>query len=131
MSTIFINTDINAPGCPCEICLTGSKRSILVQFDQDYCGFARSFGWDISKVTGPVPDDPYEGEMDFADLVAATAVLRYEKQCECEHRRTDGTVDCPDCGLGASVFMSEAREFLEGNDGLEAEDPGYFDEAEA
>lgn len=44
----------------------------------------------------------------------------------CKHDKTDGTVDCPDCGLTASQFISAAREWLDDNDGAQAEDPGYF-----
>lgn len=45
----------------------------------------------------------------------------------CKHDKTDGTVDCPDCGLTASKFISAARQWLDDNDGAQAEDPGYFE----
>jgi hypothetical protein len=45
----------------------------------------------------------------------------------CEHANTDGTVDCPKCGVKASQFIQEARQWLDDNDGAEAEDPGYFE----
>jgi hypothetical protein len=48
----------------------------------------------------------------------------------CNHSGTDGTVDCPDCGLTAGEFISAAREWLDDNDGATAEDPGYFDNGE-
>jgi len=32
---------------------------------------------------------------------------------KCEHRGTDGTVDCSDCGKTVSQFISEARDILD------------------
>lgn len=49
------------------------------------------------------------------------------KEDKCKHRSTDGTVDCPECGLSAHAFIQAAREWLDDNDGAEAEDPGYFE----
>lgn len=44
----------------------------------------------------------------------------------CHHDSTDGTIDCPECGVSASAFIQAAREFLDDNDGAQAEDPGLF-----
>lgn len=49
------------------------------------------------------------------------------KEETCRHSGTDGTVDCPNCGATASEFISAARQWLDDNDGAEADDPGYFD----
>ena len=49
------------------------------------------------------------------------------KEEKCDHSHTDGTIDCPDCGLKAMDFINSARQWLDDNDGAQAEDPGYFD----
>lgn len=107
MAQIMINTDIKAPGCPCEIVLLGDNgeelSSLLVQSDWDYPGYANAFGWSVSDVPGR------------------------GKHKDCEHDGTDGTVKCPKCGVEAGAFIASAYEFLTDNDGLTAEDPGYFE----
>ncbi len=45
----------------------------------------------------------------------------------CKHEGTDGTIDCPECGLKAGEFIAHARKWMDDNDGATAEDPGYFD----
>lgn len=55
----------------------------------------------------------------------AAGNLQEEKPCD--HSKTDGTIDCPDCGLSAHTFIQSARQWLDDNDGAEAEDPGYFE----
>jgi hypothetical protein len=45
----------------------------------------------------------------------------------CEHTGTDGTIACPDCGIGAGEFIAAAGEWLADNDGAETDDPGYFE----
>lgn len=86
----------------CEIVRHGKNKdkSIFVQSDWDAPGVARAFGWDMVEVQA-------EGG-------------------ECEHRHTDGTIDCPDCGLKASDFIQAACLWIEDNDGKSVEDPGYF-----
>ena len=99
---ITINTDINAPCCPCEIVPEDPElESILIQTDWDFPGVASTFGW-------------------------SPRFLQVSPRRECGHASTDGTVDCPDCGLKAGDFIESARQFIEDNDGAEAEDPGYF-----
>lgn len=115
-----INTDCNAPGCPCEI-VNEDSRSVLVQTDWDYPGFASNFGWSLNRVQkckecGKIIEIDSEEE---------------ENECECGCKIEicdhcgDGTVDCH-CGVGAGNFISSAYDFLINNDGKEAEDPGYF-----
>jgi hypothetical protein len=109
MARIRWNTDVNAP-CPGEIVLLfkngrPTKETILVQTDWDYPGVARTFGWDMTSVQ---PETPPLG-------------------CRsCDHSGTDGTVMCPECGLTATDFISAAYDWLIENDGVTAEDPGYF-----
>jgi len=102
MGRITWNTDVNAPCCPGEI-VNDDGRTLLIQTDWDYCGTARSFGWDMRTVQAG-----HAGEWD------------------CSHDGTDGTVDCPHCPLKASAFMEAAHEWLRDNDGATADDPGYF-----
>jgi len=56
----------------------------LVQFDWDYPATARDLGW--------------------------SGKIGREK---CEHRGTDGTVDCPNCGKSASEFIQAAARYLD------------------
>lgn len=72
-------------------------RSILVQTDFDFPGTASTFGWRMKKYKG------------------------------CEHRGSDGTVDCRYCGKTATDFISEASEWLDAHIGKRVEDPGYFE----
>lgn len=66
---------------------TGEK-SVLFQTDWDFPGLARSLGW-----RGKIGRE------------------------RCQHRGTDGTVDCPDCGRKAGDFISAAREWLDAHTG--------------
>ena len=99
---IMWNTDVNAPCCPGEIVDQETGKTVLVQTDWDYPGVASTFGWSLRDVQQPDRDEP------------------------CNHDRIDGTVDCEDCGLTASDFIGAAEEWLSDNDGVEADDPGYF-----
>jgi hypothetical protein len=45
----------------------------------------------------------------------------------CAHRGTDGTVNCPECGTTAEIFIDTAAHWLAENIGAAADDPGYFD----
>lgn len=59
------------------------EESILFQTDWDFPALARNLGW-----SGKVERE------------------------RCQHRGTDGTVDCPDCGLTASQFIQAASDWL-------------------
>ncbi|KKL91509.1 hypothetical protein LCGC14_1893990 [marine sediment metagenome] len=101
------NTDVNAPCCPGEI-VHADGRTILIQTDWDYPGVAGTFGWSPAHV--------HNYEIDQLD-----------PRFDCEHNGTDGTIDCDDCGLTASDFISAAYAWLRENNGATADDPGYFD----
>jgi hypothetical protein len=106
---IILDTDTSdAPGCICKILNAENERhNILVQTDWEAPGVANTFGWDMTEVQ---PQNyGYYG-------------------LKCRHSHTDGTVDCPDCGVKASTFISAAIEYIDSNDGKSVEDPGYFDE---
>ena len=81
--------------------LTGNK-SILIQTDRDLPSVARAFGWDMQCV-------------------------QLRGSVTCEHRGTDGTIRCPDCGAEPAAFIAAASNYLYDHDGAEADDPGYFD----
>jgi hypothetical protein len=137
MGTIYIDTDSHAPCCPCRIVDKETGKDILVQTDWDFPGFASTFGWsvrDVQKCRGchatlPTPD--YDSEFDDAPIKCdECGRKKFGKKGQntiCDHSGTDGTIDCKDCGVTASEFIESAREFLEENDGAEADDPGYFD----
>ena len=42
------------------------------------------------------------------------------------HNETDGTIDCPVCGMLAGAMIEDARVYLNEHVGEVAEDPGYF-----
>lgn len=79
--------------------------SMLVQVDWDYPGIAGAFGWSVSTVE------------------ESTA---HGYSLPCEHRGTDGTIACPDCGTPAGAFIESAADWLDSHDGATADDPGYF-----
>lgn len=99
-----LNSHPNAPGCY-EITQRAEHprrmRSRLIQVDWDFPALATAFRWNIRSVQLP-------GQ-------------------KCDHRGTDGTGPCPDCGIGPGVFIQSAREWLDDHHGSVAPDPGYFD----
>lgn len=130
---ILWNTDVNAPCCPGEILETDAQgnltdRSYLVQTDWDYPGVASSFGWSIQRVQRC----PKCHEIAVHDPQGDIAGEWIDCNCDecrylaCSHDATDGTVDCEECGVTNSEFMSAAYDWLRENDGATADDPGYF-----
>lgn len=124
---IIWNTDCNAP-CPGEIVDDESGQTLLVQTDWDYPCVAGTFGWSIRNVqrcpecssvdVKPAPD--------FLGGAVAECQECGEQFDACHHENTDGTIDCPDCGVTATDFISAAGEWLRDNHGVTADDPGYF-----
>jgi len=97
-----ITLDSNPSDAPCCVKLVADDgRDVLIQTDWDYPAIASVFGWSVSRVENG--------------------------DTNCEHDDTDGTIDCPRCKATASMFIQSAREWIDDNDGAEAEDPGYFD----
>src|SRR5213078_3090693 len=111
------NTDVNAPGCPGEICAVGRFRKderpepILIQTDWEYPGVARSFGWDIATVQRCSECGEIGGVMPDGNAYCCDAWTE-----ECDHDGTDGTVDCLDCGVTNSEFITAADEWLRSHD---------------
>jgi|ERR1039457_681237 hypothetical protein len=84
----------------CYLITAEDGRDKLIQSDYDYPGIASTFGWRVSSLIN---------------------------KKHCKHLGSDGTVDCPKCGIKAHDFISSARDYLEEHDGDVVEDPGYFD----
>jgi hypothetical protein len=119
------DTDVNAPCCPGQI-VNDDGRTVLIQTDWDYCGVATTFGWPTRNIQrcpacGKVQEVSWKGN----DQLCENCDARWKA---CDHNYTDGTVDCPDCGIKATDFITAAREYLDNNDGATADDPGYFGE---
>lgn len=73
----------------------------LVQSDWDFPATARGLGWNMARV----------------QVRSGTTVhlsRRPRRADACQHRGTDGTIDCRDCGATASDFIGAASDFLSG-----------------
>jgi hypothetical protein len=104
---------------------TGKSR--LVQTDWDYPGVASSFGWSIREVQCcPVCGEIGDHEQEMGFVFCTNDDCRVATFTPCEHRGTDGTVECKECKTRASAFIYKAGQFLADNDGATADDPGYF-----
>jgi hypothetical protein len=106
---------ITLDSCPADApgaikILSQDGRDLLVQSDWEFPGVAQTFGWSMVSVQAP-------GRGYGADYYRPA----------CEHRHTDGTVDCPDCGISAGAFIASANTWLDEHDGAQVEDPGYFE----
>lgn len=121
MGKIVWNTDVHAPCCPGEI-VAEDGRTILIQTDWDYPGVASSFGWSVAHVQ-KCPDC---GGSAVGPNIGHCQECDHAWEEPCRHESTDGTVDCGECGVTAAQFIEAAREWLDDNDGAEADDPGYF-----
>lgn len=77
--------------------IKSGRHSELVQTDWEYPATAERFGWSLRRV------QRRNGE--------TRHLARYVKGCE--HRGTDGTVTCSDCGITASEFIRAAAEYLD------------------
>lgn len=134
--SIMINTDINAPCCPCEIVPLDEHGNelpgaILVDSDWDYPGFASSFGWSI-RTLQHCKECGKTFAIDCEEIGERDVLQCPECECDCKqctHDNTDGTVDCK-CGVRVGEFICNAGEYLENNDGKIIDDPGYFDGGE-
>lgn len=99
-----ITLDSNPSDAPCCIkIIADNGQDKLIQSDWDWPSIASTFGFSL------------------------TLVQRRNK--ECDHSGTDGTIRCPECGIQPGEFIQAAREWMDNNDGAQAEDPGYFDNA--
>lgn len=71
----------------------------LYQCDYDFPSGASRCGWSIRRV-----------QKRGSRTEHLSRAVRGKRNCE--HRSTDGTVDCRECGVTASEFISAAAEFL-------------------
>jgi DNA-directed RNA polymerase subunit RPC12/RpoP len=141
MSLVYIriNTDCNAPGCPCEIVpehangrVNQDLDPILVQTDWDYPSVASSFGWSTTavqqcrKCRKALDVSEEDGDEAVQCSECGFRKRKAKQNVFCLHDGTDGTVPCPSCGLDAGTFIAAAYDFLRDNDGLRVPDPGYF-----
>lgn len=113
---IILDADTgDCPGAVCKILTAGRgrERSILVQADWDAPSVAAAFGWRLVKV-----------QKAAGGKVRDNASGRGRGQCQ--HRGTDGTIRCPDCGVEPGDFIGAAVSWIAAHDGKTATDPGYF-----
>jgi hypothetical protein len=66
-----------------------------------------------------------QSEWDFSAVAGAFGMPWGDETCA--HRGTDGTVDCPECGTTAEIFIDTAAHWLAEHVGATAKDPGYFE----
>lgn len=142
----MITLDSNPSDAPCcrKVIDNDSGRSVLVHTDWDWPGLATTFGWSISQFQNANRDGDFEwfaecGVFKCEECNTAFYPMELEngEQCQecsgkcvkfrpCDHRGTDGTVGCNCCKITSSQFIQAAGQWLDDNDGEEAEDPGYF-----
>lgn len=125
MKIVLDSNPSDAPGCLKIVAEDG--RDILIQTDWDWPGVASTFGWTTTSKQRCRECGHIANVSDCRDW-ACSECGRVQQVCN--HRGTDGTVNCPDCTMDASAFIAAAREWLDEHDGAEAEDPGYFEAAE-
>jgi len=70
----------------------------LVQSDWDYPSTAEDFGWSLTRVQ---------------KRHGRAVILSRHTRKGCQHRMTDGTVDCAECGITAHEFIGAAGSFLD------------------
>lgn len=78
----------------------GRKRGTLIQTDWDYPRIACDLGWNMRRV---------QRNSAGKDVILKAAPARDRM---CDHSRTDGTVNCPDCGVTASSFIRAAGDYI-------------------
>jgi hypothetical protein len=76
------------------------RDGTLVQTDWEYPATAQLFGWSLVRVQR-----------------RHDRILIFDRNPprghRCDHRSTDGTVDCPECGVRATDFIQAAGRFLD------------------
>jgi hypothetical protein len=76
-------------------------RGELIQTDYEFPSLAESLGWSLRRL-----QKRSNGE---------TVILQRQPASGrgCDHRSTDGTVTCRECGVTASEFITAAGRFLD------------------
>lgn len=98
---------------------TGEDR--LIDVDWDYPGLARTFGASLRTLVRAPIGDP--------EVLSTDENGQIQRLYWCEHKGTDGTIACPDCGTQPGAFIAAAADYLD-NEPDPVEDPGYFDSDE-
>lgn len=120
--------DVDTIGAAGKIVDSATGRTIVVRNRREYPLVARVFGWDPRKLQRC----PSCGSADVAETRKGYECGECEEIFQpCDHPETDGTTDCPDCRVTADEFADVAGDWLDGQDGAVAEDPGYFAETPA
>ncbi len=55
----------------------------------------------------------YQCDLDFPAAARSIGWRLAHGNAKCQHRGTDGTVDCPDCGKRAMAFIASAVAYLD------------------
>ena len=102
-------------------------QDLLIQTDWDYPAVASNLGW-APRLIQICPECKDALRVDRDCVLAACHACGDRILRVCDHDGTDGTVACPDCGIGAGAFIGAAQEFLDDHIGESFDDPGYFAE---
>lgn len=79
-------------------CTRQNPEGELHQTDWDWPSLAQAFGWSLARV------QRRQGR---------TVELLRRSRTGCQHESTDGTVDCRDCGVTATEFITAASNYLD------------------
>lgn len=79
----------------------------------DFPRAAENCGWTITRVQVKRTVRGRELEKQVVHLARRPAKFQGPHTTACAHRGTDGTVDCPMCGVTVSDFIRYAAEYLD------------------
>lgn len=108
--------------------MASDGRDILIQNDHEWTAVASFFGWSVSKCQKPAPACYERWQTGFDCTLEEHSECQDYEAKTCEHSGSDGSVDCRQCGMKAGEFIANARQWMDDNDGAQAEDPGYFEQ---
>lgn len=86
----------------------------------EYCG---SYGLtpcnkrDVAKLEKLTGEESVLFQLDWDRPALASSLGWNMRSRKCDHRSTDGTVTCKECGKTVSEFIAEATEWLDAHDG--------------
>lgn len=76
----------------------------------ELCPVSRTIGRKLEKATGS-ESILFQTDWDFPSLAQSLGWSMRSRRCD--HRSTDGTVTCSECGKTAPEFIAEAQEWLD------------------
>jgi hypothetical protein len=103
--------------------IVGSCHVIACVTADDSPWFCGPFGLVLRRVN-PLPFQEYPGRLKFFDVPAAEYYIPAATKLGwsptniptadscCDHRNTDGRLNCPDCGIPVAEFLEDAQRFL-------------------